>query len=259
MAREYTYTRYSPVTDDSWIGTPKKNSASSSNTGNIGNVTGNSTASTGNKGTSAGTPQISDGSWILPGKNTGAVNTTTKPVKNGTTGNISGNVKGTTGNNTSGNTGNIPLNSAPSNPTGGNVSNNSNNSQITYIPVSTTVPAGYTTPNGTLITNLPGTYTPPAPTVNYPTLTSFTSSGGITYNNTTGQFSDALVFSGGITRVGNTISLSPGANGEVLSMSGGLPVWLTPAAVSVPVTTVFGRTGSIIGQAGDYTTSLIAE
>jgi hypothetical protein len=42
-------------------------------------------------------------------------------------------------------------------------------------------------------------------------------------------------------------------------MSGGVPVWLTPATVSVPVTTVFGRTGSIIGQAGDYTTSLIAE
>jgi hypothetical protein len=29
-------------------------------------------------------------------------------------------------------------------------------------------------------------------------------------------------------------------------MSGGIPVWLSPAAVSVPVLTVFGRTGSII-------------
>jgi hypothetical protein len=125
--------------------------------------------------------------------------------------------------------------------------------------VSTTVPAGYTTPNGTLITNLPGTYTPPAPTINYPTLTSFSSTGGITYNNTTGQFSDALVFSSGLSRVGNTIGLTLGSNGEILSMSGGTAVWLTPATVSVPVTSVFGRTGSVIGQAGDYTTSLIAE
>ena len=42
-------------------------------------------------------------------------------------------------------------------------------------------------------------------------------------------------------------------------MSGGAPIWLTPETVSVPVTSVFGRTGSVIGQAGDYTTSLIAE
>ena len=42
-------------------------------------------------------------------------------------------------------------------------------------------------------------------------------------------------------------------------MSGGVVTWLTPAAVSTPVNTVFGRTGSIIAQAGDYTTSLITE
>lgn len=90
-------------------------------------------------------------------------------------------------------------------------------------------------------------------------LTSLSSTGGISYNNTTGEISDTLVFSGILSRVGNTIGLTNGANGEILSMSGGIPVWLTPTAVSVPVTSVFGRTGSVIGQAGDYTTSLIAE
>ena len=42
-------------------------------------------------------------------------------------------------------------------------------------------------------------------------------------------------------------------------MSGGIPTWLTPAAVSTPVNMVFGRTGSITAQAGDYTTNLITE
>ena len=112
--------------------------------------------------------------------------------------------------------------------------------------MSTTIPAGYTTPNGTLITSLPGTYTSSTPTVNYPTLTSFSGTGGISYNSVTGEFSDALIFSTGLSRVGNTIGLSLGSNGEILSMSGGTAVWLTPVAVSVPVTTVFGRTGSII-------------
>jgi hypothetical protein len=34
---------------------------------------------------------------------------------------------------------------------------------------------------------------------------------------------------------------------------------MTPGAAASPVVTVFGRTGSIIGQSGDYTTSLIVE
>ena len=42
-------------------------------------------------------------------------------------------------------------------------------------------------------------------------------------------------------------------------MSGGAPTWMTPGAVVAPVTTVFGRTGSIIGQSGDYTTTLVTE
>ena len=42
-------------------------------------------------------------------------------------------------------------------------------------------------------------------------------------------------------------------------MSGGVAVWLSPAAVSVPVLSVFGRTGSILPQSGDYTTSMITE
>ena len=42
-------------------------------------------------------------------------------------------------------------------------------------------------------------------------------------------------------------------------MSGGTPVWVNPAAVSVPVTTVFGRIGDITAQAGDYTTTQVTE
>ena len=42
-------------------------------------------------------------------------------------------------------------------------------------------------------------------------------------------------------------------------MSGGIPVWLSPASVSVPVLSVFGRTGSILPQSGDYNTSMISE
>ena len=176
------------------------------------------------------------------------VSTPTKPVKNGTSGNTSGNVSGNIAGNVKGITGNIPLNSAPSNPTGNNSTgtNGSNTSQITYIPVSTSVPAGYTTPNGTLITNLPGTYTVPVPAINYPTLTSFSSTGGITYNGTTGEFGDILSFSNGLTRIGNTIGLTNGANGEILSMSGGTAIWITPGAAVSPVDSVFGRTGSII-------------
>jgi hypothetical protein len=42
-------------------------------------------------------------------------------------------------------------------------------------------------------------------------------------------------------------------------MSGGAPVWLSPGAVSIPVNSVFGRTGAILGVAGDYNTSLVTE
>ena len=72
-------------------------------------------------------------------------------------------------------------------------------------------------------------------------------SGNLNTTNTTvstlsGQLAlkeDILTFNNGLSRVGNTIGLTNGSNGEILTMSGGLPVWLTPTAVSVPVTSVF--------------------
>ena len=42
-------------------------------------------------------------------------------------------------------------------------------------------------------------------------------------------------------------------------MSGGAPVWLSPGAVSIPVSSVFGRTGAVIAQSGDYTTTQVTE
>ncbi len=161
--REYTYTRYSPVTDDSWIGTPKKNT----NNGTLGSKDGNATTSS----KIAGGIQISDGSWILSKKNT----------NNGTLGSKDGNA--TNGN---GNNGNIILNSAPSNP------KTENTTQITYIPVSTTIPAGYTTPNGTLITNLPSSYVAPVTISSSIGLSSFSALGALTYNNISGVFGIAI-------------------------------------------------------------------
>mgnify|MGYP006916469324 CR=1 FL=1 len=42
-------------------------------------------------------------------------------------------------------------------------------------------------------------------------------------------------------------------------MSGGVPTWMTPGAVVSPVSSVFGRTGAITPQAGDYTTDQVTE
>jgi hypothetical protein len=42
-------------------------------------------------------------------------------------------------------------------------------------------------------------------------------------------------------------------------MSGGIPTWVVPGAATAPVTSVFGRIGSISAQSGDYNTSMITE
>ena len=34
----------------------------------------------------------------------------------------------------------------------------------------------------------------------------------------------------GVTRVGNTIGLTLGSNGQVLTMTGGTPTWITPTS-----------------------------
>jgi hypothetical protein len=60
-------------------------------------------------------------------------------------------------------------------------------------------------------------------------LTSLSSTGWISYNNTTGQFTDSFIFNNGLVRVGNTVGLSLGSNGQVLTMSGWAPTWTTPA------------------------------
>ncbi|NRH20668.1 hypothetical protein HOO68_01345, partial [Candidatus Gracilibacteria bacterium] len=73
------------------------------------------------------------------------------------------------------------------------------------------------------------------------------------------SFSTNLTFGNGISRVGNHIGLINGANGEILSMSGGVPTWVIPGAATAPVTTVFGRLGAISAQAGDYTTTQVTE
>ncbi len=90
-------------------------------------------------------------------------------------------------------------------------------------------------------------------------LTSLSGSNGVGYNNTTGQFTDLFTFNGGLSRVGNTIGLISGIDGQILTLSGGTPAWVNPASVSVPVDTVFGRTGDILAMTGDYISDQITE
>lgn len=42
-------------------------------------------------------------------------------------------------------------------------------------------------------------------------------------------------------------------------MSGSQIVWKDPSVASSLVTSVFGRTGSVIAQTGDYTTDMVTE
>jgi hypothetical protein len=145
---EYTYTRTNPIIDDSWIGTPKKK-------------TSGNTPLPGTTSQLAGDTQISNGSWILPGKNI----ETPLPNKNTNTGVTK-----------SENIGNIPLNSAPNNPGTGN------------IPLTIIVPTGYTTPNGTLFANIPNSYIAPISISSSNGFGSLSVLGPLTYNSITGVF-----------------------------------------------------------------------
>lgn len=51
--------------------------------------------------------------------------------------------------------------------------------------------------------------------------------------------------------------LPSGADGEVLTLAGGLPVWAPSAGGTGSVTSVFGRTGSVTAQIGDYDKTMI--
>ncbi len=59
------------------------------------------------------------------------------------------------------------------------------------------------------------------------------------------------------------MSFGTGADGEVFTMSGGVPTWKPNSGTGVvgigSISSIFGRTGSIVAQIGDYTTDLIAE
>lgn len=55
------------------------------------------------------------------------------------------------------------------------------------------------------------------------------------------------------------IGFITGADGQVLAMSGSDIVWKNPDASPDLVTSVHGRTGAVIGQIGDYTTTQVTE
>lgn len=60
-------------------------------------------------------------------------------------------------------------------------------------------------------------------------LSSLSAGGGISYNNTTGLFGDLFTFNNGLSRVGNTIGLTNGTDGQILTMNAGIPTWLALA------------------------------
>lgn len=55
------------------------------------------------------------------------------------------------------------------------------------------------------------------------------------------------------------MGLISGLDGQILTLSGGSAVWVNPGTVSVPVDTVFGRTGDILGMTGDYISDQVTE
>ena len=178
---DFIYVRHSTVIDDSWIGTPVKP---------IKKVTIKKTTTVAKKKTTytptpAGTLQKSDGSWILPSIKTPTKKTSSwivTPAKIPKTQNTKLTPTAKKAQKALKAKTNITLNSAPAEQP--SLSNN----------ISSYVPTEYTTPNGTPLTYLSqGSYT--VPPSNKIELTSLSASGGITYNNTTGVFSDALTFS----------------------------------------------------------------
>lgn len=95
-----------------------------------------------------------------------------------------------------------------------------------------------------------------------------TSTGTADFNNA--NFSGNVVFttlptlplSHGSLYVGDNADhaseLTAGGSGQVLIILNGTPVW-TDAANVAPVISMFGRTGSVIAQSGDYNTSQVTE
>jgi hypothetical protein len=77
----------------------------------------------------------------------------------------------------------------------------------------------------------------------------------------------SLPLSYGSFYIGNAsnraIEFATGSTGQVLTMVGGLPTWSTPSLFATGgsglVGSVFGRTGSVIAQIGDYTTTQVLE
>jgi hypothetical protein len=55
------------------------------------------------------------------------------------------------------------------------------------------------------------------------------------------------------------IGFITGNDGQILAMSGSQIVWKNPDMAANLVTSVFGRTGAVIAQGGDYTTSEVTE
>jgi collagen type VII alpha len=83
---------------------------------------------------------------------------------------------------------------------------------------------------------------------------------GLAYINIPSGFADPLTTAGDIIyRNGSNVTtrLGVGSNGQVLTVVGGLPVYANLPADAV--TSVFGRTGAVTAQSGDYTTSQVTE
>lgn len=53
--------------------------------------------------------------------------------------------------------------------------------------------------------------------------------------------------------------MSTGSDGQIFTMSGGLPTWVTPTVITIPVSSVFGRTGDVLGMTGDYLSDQVIE
>ncbi len=58
---------------------------------------------------------------------------------------------------------------------------------------------------------------------------------------------------------GTAVRLAATANGYVLTLVGGVPAWAAASGGGGSVTSVFGRTGLVTAQSGDYTTTLVTE
>jgi hypothetical protein len=87
---------------------------------------------------------------------------------------------------------------------------------------------------------------------------STTQQNGINFSNLAGTVSLATQVSGTLpTTNGGTGLTTVGTVGQVLTSNGTSLVYQTPAAA--PVTSVFGRTGTVVAQAGDYTTTQVTE